>query len=277
MPASLEKVLDKALERDAANRFSTAGEFADAIESSARAARMLGTHQDVKAFLTSMMGEELEQRREALRAHLTDIDRLKQEVSRPRQPEPSTPLPEPALQAALVSSVSSAAMEIPAPPAHEVAAPAPAAPSADAGPAAPPERKRTLVFAAIGVAAVAVIAIALFLARGTGSPAASTPSVAGTASSSATPTAASVPSAPASSSSSPASALESATASPSDANAQPDAGPQGAVPRKSVGAGKSAASVASPPAIETPPTGNAPGTSTVPPSATDDLKHNPYR
>ncbi|MBI5533099.1 MAG: protein kinase [Deltaproteobacteria bacterium] len=273
MPATLEKVLDKALDRDPDKRFATAAEFAEAIEGSARAARMLGTHGEVKTFITSLLGEEIQQRKEALRAHLGDIDRLKQEYSRPRINEGIVPPAAVPPASPLVSSVSSAAMEIPTAPAQESSAPAALDPRLTTGAGAAPQQPSNVKMALIVAAAVSIGVIVLALALRARNNAISTAGPALPASTTPSGAAASTP-APVNSASSaevldgqpPAtSAPQADTTAPSTGAKRPPGGPK--VP---------AAGTTTPPPVDTTPP-KPTGTSTVPPAATDDLKHNPYR
>jgi eukaryotic-like serine/threonine-protein kinase len=261
MPAALEKVLDKALERKEENRFSTAQEFADAIEAAAKAARMLGTQLEVKSFLLSLMGDEITHRREALRDHLGDIDRFKQEISRPHPEQPALPPPVVPLPSPSVSSVSSAAMEIPAAPPQD----APAAvqvPTYDGEAMKPPARNLRLALIAAGVVSVAVIALAFALTR---PPSPQTPAAAAAQSSSAATVPETTPIASTETTAS-AQAVPSTSASASAAatGKRPPTG--GRVPV--------AATVAPAPGDTPSPDNTGKG---APPSATDDLKHNPYR
>jgi serine/threonine-protein kinase len=70
VPAALEAVVAKALERDRARRFASAADFADALERAARVVAALGTHKDVAAYLDAVLGSEIGQQREAVRAWL---------------------------------------------------------------------------------------------------------------------------------------------------------------------------------------------------------------
>ncbi len=51
VPAALEAVVGRALERDRTKRYATAAEFADALERASRVVGALGTHKDVAAHL----------------------------------------------------------------------------------------------------------------------------------------------------------------------------------------------------------------------------------
>ncbi len=112
MPASLEQVLDRALDRDASRRFATAAEFASELESVCRAARMLGDTNDVKVFVEETIGEQVEQRRNAIRAHLSFIDQPRGDAVDPGSGGSVLPVrPEPVVPPG--STVSSAIMTLP--------------------------------------------------------------------------------------------------------------------------------------------------------------------
>ena len=70
VPAALEAVVARALERDRTKRYATAAEFADALERASRVVGALGTHKDVAAHLEAVLGTEISQQREAVRAWL---------------------------------------------------------------------------------------------------------------------------------------------------------------------------------------------------------------
>ena len=70
VPAELEAVVMKALEREADARFPTAADFADALEKAARNVGVLGTPRDVKEHLDAVLGTDISQQRDAVRAWL---------------------------------------------------------------------------------------------------------------------------------------------------------------------------------------------------------------
>jgi serine/threonine-protein kinase len=70
VPAPIEAVVAKALERDRAKRYETAAEFADALERASRVVGALGTHKDVALHLAAVLGTEMSAQREAVRAWL---------------------------------------------------------------------------------------------------------------------------------------------------------------------------------------------------------------
>jgi serine/threonine-protein kinase len=67
---ALEVVVMKALDRDMDARFPTAAAFSDALEAAATEARVLGSHRDVATHLDSVIGTDISQQRDAVRAWL---------------------------------------------------------------------------------------------------------------------------------------------------------------------------------------------------------------
>jgi serine/threonine-protein kinase len=70
VPAALEAVVARSLERERTKRYTTAAEFADALERASRVVGALGTHKDVAAHLEAVLGTEITAQREAVRAWL---------------------------------------------------------------------------------------------------------------------------------------------------------------------------------------------------------------
>jgi hypothetical protein len=68
VPAALEAVVARALDRDRTRRYATAAEFAESLERASRVVGALGTHKDVAAHLEAVLGTEISQQREAVRA-----------------------------------------------------------------------------------------------------------------------------------------------------------------------------------------------------------------
>jgi hypothetical protein len=68
IPDALNAVCMKALERDPDKRYATAAEFGHALEAAAQSLKMLGSTRDVIACVEEIMGADLAQQREALRA-----------------------------------------------------------------------------------------------------------------------------------------------------------------------------------------------------------------
>ena len=88
----LEAVLEGALDRDRSQRFATAAAFADALERVAIEAGEVASHKDVASYLDALLGADIAQRREAVRAWIARIEptRLKS-LSMPPPPAPSVP------------------------------------------------------------------------------------------------------------------------------------------------------------------------------------------
>lgn len=86
VPKSLQRVVDKALEREREARYSTAAEFADALETAARQAGVLGTNKEVAAYLEAMLGPEISEQREAVRAWVVRSEPGRRSWSQPPPP-----------------------------------------------------------------------------------------------------------------------------------------------------------------------------------------------
>lgn len=262
MPGTLEKVLDRALDRDQSARYTSAAEFAEAIESAARGARMLATPAEVKAFVESIIGQQMSQRRDALRAHLSVIDRARQEISRP-QIGRNPPAPQPPAES--VSTVSSAAMSFPSQQGAIVSLPAVDAPDFDRG------SQRKMVIAAVAAATlVSVVGATFLIARPGGTATPNPAAVDAAASASVMSPVASAPEIPPSEAGAAAQAPAESSSAASSA-AVPPRRDTGKGPVRT-GPGPTATATATAAPEETTP----PGKNTAP-SATDDLKKNPYR
>jgi serine/threonine protein kinase len=96
----LAAVVKRGLARDRNQRFSTTQQFAEAIEAAANGRDGIATPRDVAAFVKEMIGQEIEQQREAVRAWIAQ--------SEPSQVGGLATAPAPA-----PSSVSVAAMSLP--------------------------------------------------------------------------------------------------------------------------------------------------------------------
>jgi serine/threonine-protein kinase len=83
---ALEAVVGKALERDRAHRFATAAEFADALEGAARSAGAIGASKDVAAYVQAMLGPEISEQREAVRAWVARSEPGRRSWSQPPPP-----------------------------------------------------------------------------------------------------------------------------------------------------------------------------------------------
>jgi eukaryotic-like serine/threonine-protein kinase len=177
IPAALEAVVAKALDRDRSKRYATSAEFADALERASRVVGALGTHKDVAGHLDAVLGTDISAQRDAVRAWLARSEPSRHGADVPGRPEPTsvtrvegraagegTPsgmssVPRLAAQGppsgsvSAVSSVSSAI--IPAP------APAPALPALDMAPA----RRRGRVWPWALALVAAGVAVAAWMGR----------------------------------------------------------------------------------------------------------------
>ncbi|MBL9108305.1 MAG: hypothetical protein JNM74_03510, partial [Myxococcales bacterium] len=82
LPAGIEAVVAKALDRDPEKRYATAAEFASDLEKAARPVRAVGTPKDVAACLDALMGGELTEQRAAVRTWLAQSEPSKSSVTR---------------------------------------------------------------------------------------------------------------------------------------------------------------------------------------------------
>ena len=87
IPAALEAVCMKALERDVDERFATAEEFADELERVGRSIACVGSVRDVAACLEQVFGDDLAQQREAVRSWLARSEPSAPPRSRSALPE----------------------------------------------------------------------------------------------------------------------------------------------------------------------------------------------
>jgi serine/threonine protein kinase len=101
-PPILGVVTMKALDRDPEKRHRDAAAFADELEKAARSIQAIANHSDVAVYVQKMIGREIAQQREAVRAWLAQS-----EPSRTDRAEPGSIVPP-----TLSSSVSSAAISI---------------------------------------------------------------------------------------------------------------------------------------------------------------------
>lgn len=251
IPASLEAIVMKALERDPAARFASCAEMGDALEAAARAEGMLGDHKEVAAHLASVIGTDISQQRDAVRAWLARSEPSRQQLAIP-VPSSGSKLPDP-------SSVSSAILAVPG----MASTPPPIS--------APARKSRAWVWAVVALVAIGVaVPAVLFTMRGSKAvatdaprdmpPNTSAPSVTPSAASAGTATAAGVAATP--------SAALAAPSSP--ASTTPTVKLAGT--RRPPGTG-AAHTAATPPATTTTSTATAPPTSTKP-TLQDE---NPYR
>jgi len=82
LPAGIESIVMKALERDPDKRFSTAAEIAEGLEKAARAVRAVGSHKDVAACLDSLMGQDLTEQRAAVRTWIAQSEPSRSAVTK---------------------------------------------------------------------------------------------------------------------------------------------------------------------------------------------------
>jgi serine/threonine protein kinase len=203
IPASLEAVVAKALERDRNKRYATAAEFADSLERASRVVGALGTHKDVALHLEAVLGTEISQQRDVVRAWLARSEPSRHGMEGPIRAEPTsvtrvegkstegTPSSVSRVSAVSavsgvtsVSSVTSAVISNP-PPVAEVPAPG----SSPSAVSSPEGRRRARVWPWVAlVAAVAGGGLWLRYPRGFGAAAdAAAPRVAAAGTSSAAP------------------------------------------------------------------------------------------
>ncbi len=209
---ALSEIVMKALERDRDKRYATAAEFADALERVATALGKLAAPKELAQYVTGVLGAEIEQQRDAVRAWLA-------------RSEPSQAAP--FVRSAVASSVSSAAMVVPGEGDLTVAEPLS---KSQVTVLAPPAPKRTGLL--IGVAAALLVGgVLLFLlGRSTGAGPGPAPTAAAVAvAPSPTPSARSEPAPP---------AAPSAVSPAIDPAASASAAPAPKKPAKPVGGGK---------------------------------------
>lgn len=76
LPQGIGRVVMRALERDPNRRFSSCSEFADALEAAAYPAGCLAAPRDMQAYMQEVLGEEIQQQREAVRAWIAKSESL---------------------------------------------------------------------------------------------------------------------------------------------------------------------------------------------------------
>ncbi len=141
----------KALERDPQKRFATCAQFADALERAAITAGEIAATREVAAYVSEVIGNEISQAREAVRAWLARSEPSQVAMAQGRLP--SQPGASPA------SSVSAAAMALPEQSQSGVAS----YPTGYA-PAAQPHRSKTPLVLGLVVALAVVGGAAIFFA-----------------------------------------------------------------------------------------------------------------
>lgn len=277
LPGAVEKVLARALQRDPARRYATAADMAEELQVAARASHMLGTPANVRTYVRNVIGVAMERRRATVREHLATMEQSSRSGGGVAPPldRPDIGVVKPS-----DSSVSSAAMAVPAPLGQpestlEVTEPASGQPVAS-------PRKLALYIGGGAVVGLLAAAVGLY-ALGDGQQPASGPS--GPASAPTEPTTPSrVPEAavPPVSSDAAVEAAPAVASGPEPALPKPTA----TVPRPRTTT-KASAGPAVPPEPTNPPPATSevppppppppPATTAAPPAATDDLKRNPYR
>ncbi len=270
LPRVLEQALQKALARDPAKRFATAADMAEALQTAARASHMLGTPADVRTYVRSVIGVDIERRRANVRGHLSRV------AEGGTGAEPSLDRPDLGVVKPTDSSVSSAAMAVPSSESGPSSANQIQAPAPSASPRSP--KKLALFVAASAALGLSVAAVGFFALREPSQPVG--PALGASASEPRLPASAPrdppepsdvLPADPPPSESSP---VASAAAPSTTAESDPTGPPATAMPR--VG-NESSAATTKPVSSARPPTPAKPPTTAQPPAAPTDLERNPYR
>lgn len=74
VPDVITKIINRSLERHPDRRFPTCAEFADALEDTASRFRLVASSRDMSNYVADVMGEEIAQQREAVRAWLAQSE-----------------------------------------------------------------------------------------------------------------------------------------------------------------------------------------------------------
>ncbi len=74
VPRDVGLVVMKALERDPNRRYPTCAEFGDALEAAAQAHGLVGSSRDLASYVADVLGDEIAQQREAVRAWLAQSE-----------------------------------------------------------------------------------------------------------------------------------------------------------------------------------------------------------
>lgn len=147
----LDAVLARALAKDPAERFPTALAFAEALEEVARKHKLLATHAEVGAFVDEIAGEQIRERRRAIRGTKAE------EVTAPI-PTSSPVLPAPT--GSTVTATVSAVLEEDEPPQEPATIVDPTISDPTfADPTLPDPKKRSRLAAAWPIAAILVVAL----------------------------------------------------------------------------------------------------------------------
>ena len=164
VPRDIETALEGALDRERLRRFSTAAAFADALERAAQDTAEVATHKDVAAYLDEILGEDILNQRETVRAWIA-----RGEPSRPKSlsmppPAPTAPtLPRLGQRPLSPESTPSSGASVASAVISDHGLPAASLPRIDATPST--GRSRVLPWA---VAAVALAAAGVGLVRWSG-------------------------------------------------------------------------------------------------------------
>jgi len=74
VPDVVTKIINRSLERNPDRRFPTCADFADALEDTASRFRLVASSRDLAAYVADVMGDEIAQQREAVRAWLAQSE-----------------------------------------------------------------------------------------------------------------------------------------------------------------------------------------------------------
>ncbi|HEY1956417.1 MAG TPA: serine/threonine-protein kinase, partial [Polyangiaceae bacterium] len=111
VPPEVEVVVRRALAPQAADRFATTSDFAEALEQAARTYNLVATVRQTAAFVNEMIGLDISQQREIVRAWLGRSDVSKSGIARSldQRPELAAPAVPPAATSAPILNIPSPA------------------------------------------------------------------------------------------------------------------------------------------------------------------------
>ena len=162
VPDALNVVCMKALERDPDRRYATAADFGNALEAAAQSLKVLGSTRDVIAYVEEIMGADLAQQREALRAWRARSEPGRKDSTAPprlgtesvtRVERPGSSVTPPG-----VSSVSSATLQVPPSSPSSTSAVGGTLPQPSVRPEAPRGGRRRAALWSIALLATAAVA-----------------------------------------------------------------------------------------------------------------------
>jgi serine/threonine-protein kinase len=104
VPPEVEVVIRRALAAHPADRFESTADFAEAFEQAARTYNLVATVRQTAAFVNEMIGLDISQQREIVRAWLGRSDVSKSGIA--QRPEAPTPIATPSVNAAAISAVA---------------------------------------------------------------------------------------------------------------------------------------------------------------------------